>query len=495
MLYQLNKCINSKYNNYFTLTLKQFMDQTFLPIFEVTEVRGFFPSQHPLAVLPAEYQMLEQIMQDMPKTKKNGEPGLLCSIAEFERVLNDDLPFYSLEDVHDQRLLAALFRDFTFLASAWLLQPCDMSNLEGRGYGIGRDYIPAKIAQPLLTLSQKLNLRPYLDYACSYVLNNCKVIDETQPYCYENIEPIRTFYGSSSESAFIRIHAAVNKYGAEISRYIKQGFESIKCDDRESFNTALEHLIKTIQGINNILSHMLVDNKLSDYNQFRVYLMGTKENPSFTHGRGVLYEGSTPEIRLKIRGPSGAMDSIMPALDNFYEVTQVYPHNPLTGLLRKLRTYKPKEHIEFLEFIESQASDLKVREYVLSNKESTTLYYISLELLKHFRGTHKCFIHIYIGLMAKGTSGADIATWVNNQYETVEKLIEEWEKKIDEEYLDQTIKRLEITWRKKLAKVHSEKLLKVFCPIKKTASGFGSPLSAPLSLDNKLLCKYKIIKV
>lgn len=69
--------------------------------------------------------------------------------------------------------------------------------------------------------------------------------------------------------------------------------------------------------------------------------MGTKNQPMFPNG--VVYRGVDDQKRF-YRGESGANDSIIPTLDNLFEVTSQLPTNPLTAILKDFRTYRPANH-------------------------------------------------------------------------------------------------------------------------------------------------------
>lgn len=63
----------------------------------------------------------------------------------------------------------ALFRDYTFWASAYLLEPCHQHLLRhGDSYGLGRELLPRNIAVPLCKLAARLGMRPFMEYATSY---------------------------------------------------------------------------------------------------------------------------------------------------------------------------------------------------------------------------------------------------------------------------------------------------------------------------------------
>ncbi|CAJ0644159.1 5620_t:CDS:2 [Entrophospora sp. SA101] len=99
---------------------------------------GFLPRQDPLVNLPDKFYALDYILKNMPiNLSKNGEKKGLLAKGELGNVVLNDLPLYDVNDINDQRFLSALFRDYTFLASAYLLEPCDIMFREKKDYGLG----------------------------------------------------------------------------------------------------------------------------------------------------------------------------------------------------------------------------------------------------------------------------------------------------------------------------------------------------------------------
>ena len=81
----------------------------------------------------------------------SGTPGLLATFTFGATVLKD-LPDLS-EEVEAFRgnlpVMNALYRDYSFVASAYLLEPCHERWLMGEGYGLGRQRLPRQVARPL----------------------------------------------------------------------------------------------------------------------------------------------------------------------------------------------------------------------------------------------------------------------------------------------------------------------------------------------------------
>ncbi len=95
--------------------------------FSVGELNGFLPRDDPLEVLPGDFHKLEELLQRMPFTCKDGSEGLL-RYGQFGDAILNELPDYSnkIDKITDERLISALFRDYAFATSGYILEPCGM---------------------------------------------------------------------------------------------------------------------------------------------------------------------------------------------------------------------------------------------------------------------------------------------------------------------------------------------------------------------------------
>lgn len=119
-------------------------DDSLLPQFLVGPENGFLPRQDPLAVLPGRFAALDDLLRRMTIRRRDGSAGLLAAGA-FGDAVDRDLPLIEVDDIADGRQLAALYRDYTFAASAYLLEPCDLHWRRDRQYGLGRDRLPRQM--------------------------------------------------------------------------------------------------------------------------------------------------------------------------------------------------------------------------------------------------------------------------------------------------------------------------------------------------------------
>lgn len=127
-----------------------------LPAFMVSTTRGFLPRQDPVHALPSEFDIVESLLQRMPIKTASGEPGLLAKSALGEAVLRElpDLSEAIEQYRHDLPLMTAIYRDYSFLASAYLLEPCHERFMQGLDYGLGRQILPSNIARPIAKVAE-----------------------------------------------------------------------------------------------------------------------------------------------------------------------------------------------------------------------------------------------------------------------------------------------------------------------------------------------------
>ena len=128
--------------------------------FTVTTTTGFLPCRSPPLRLPAQFDALSAILDDMPITKADGSAGLLATFKLGPLIDSGALPDLSSHisglrlqngDL-DLEAVTALFRDYSFLASAYLFEPCweTWSKNHDAGFGLGRGLLPQCIAAPLV---------------------------------------------------------------------------------------------------------------------------------------------------------------------------------------------------------------------------------------------------------------------------------------------------------------------------------------------------------
>lgn len=402
--------------------------------FAVGPENGFLPKHDPLAVLPKEYKEMESLLDRMRLQRLNGEPGLLAT-GDFGAACDNELPEYDVSKVQDGQLLSALYRDLTFVASAYLLEPCDIQFRKDKTYGLGRQTLPRNIAVPLNIVAEKIGQKPFMEYALSYALYNYKRKDLSKPLDYDNLDLIRAFSGYPDEYGFILVHVAMVRHSGALTSAALRALNGASDGNRDDFNRGMKDMLETYQAINNVMETMWGRSKPEAYMSYRTFIMGTKNQPMFPNG--VMYEGVSDEP-FKLRGESGANDSMVPLGDNLLELTGKMPTNPLTEVLRDFRSYRPRNHQQFLQYVQDRASALELRQYATADPTSAALYLANLDQIRAFRHRHWSFTREYILRHTKhpvATGGSPIVTWLPNQLDAVLQAIRDTDLAIDRDAL------------------------------------------------------------
>ncbi|KAJ7455946.1 indoleamine 2,3-dioxygenase gamma type [Mycena galericulata] len=441
-------------------------EDTRLPAFMVSTTRGFLPRSEPIVTLPEEFNPLESILSRMPMRTLDGTPGLLAQCALGETVLKElpDLT-WAIEKYADNLLLQnALYRDYSFLASAYLLEPCHERFVRGEPYGLGRQTLPKNISLPISRCAEIAGFKPFMEYAGSYALYNYQLADPTKGLEYSNLRLIRAFeHGldpSSSEAGFVLVHVDMVKNSGPLIAGVMSSLAACASNDRTSFNEGLETIVQAMTKVNSVMDNMWAKSKPNDYTSFRTFIFGITSQSMFPNG--VIYEGVSEEP-LSFRGESGANDSMIPLCDNFLQISM--PSTPLTAILKDFRAYRPGNHKDFLEYVNTRSAALGLKEYALSDKQSASAYLRILNQVRDFRWRHWCFTREYIlkkTAHPTATGGSPIVTWLPNQLIAVmDEMVKVWEgadKELDgcEDLMERTIVQRE-TLQKEVDKYSKER--------------------------------------
>lgn len=135
------------------------VDLTTPCIFKDLKNHGYLPSTKPMLELPSQFAGINQLLDDMTWIQADGSEGLLAR-NKLRSTVDAELPDYMAEiakvDKADERLNAALFRDFSMLSAAYLLEPCHINYKATKEYGLGSDFLPETIAVPLNELCKRV---------------------------------------------------------------------------------------------------------------------------------------------------------------------------------------------------------------------------------------------------------------------------------------------------------------------------------------------------
>jgi len=389
--------------------------------FSVDPTHGFLPIAEPLAQLPESFTSLQKLIDQMPIVKDNGSPGLLAIEGAFEKAVMN-LPNYVdlVKSEQDPFVLAALFRAYGFVTSAYTLAPSHHSFLKTGKYGKAHGVLPSNIAQPFAAVAEKLEVYPWIDYHYAYSLGNYQKIDKSKGFEWTNLAMAAKFSGMDDERGFIMLHVDINQYSPDMIGAVHSILAAI--DDQESLTKPIDLLAIAMNKMNDRRKLMWEASRWKHYNDFRVFIMGVKGNDDL-FPNGLLYEGVWDEPKA-YRGQTGAQDNIIPTADIVSGVIHYYPQNQLTSYLMDLRQYRPMCIQNFFKELANQMSQkpLAKRLIAADNQLGMQALMSVYEEIYLFRNGHWQFVQKYImqnTAYPKATGGTPITSWIPNQIKAV----------------------------------------------------------------------------
>ncbi|KAF2710259.1 hypothetical protein K504DRAFT_377907 [Pleomassaria siparia CBS 279.74] len=476
-------------------------DDHSIPSFMVSTTRGFLPRQEPIIELPAEFAAVESLLQRMPVKKLDGTPGLLANFTFGDTVLKEltDLSSEVEKYRHDLVVMNALYRDYSFIASAYLLEPCHERFLNGEPYGLGRQSLPSSIALPIVKVAEIVGFKPFMEYAGSYALFNYRLEVPEKGLEYDNLRLIRAFeHGldpSSSEAGFVLVHIAMVKQSGALVQGTVDMLQGSIAKEREMFNDGLRTLVGALRNVNAVMNTMWNRSKPAGYTTFRTFIFGITSQSMFPNG--VVYEGVSEEP-MSFRGESGANDSMIPLCDNLLQIKM--PETPLTEILKDFRQYRPGNHREFLEAVRDSAEQSALKDFAIGDSVSAALYLQALDQVRDFRWRHWCFTREYILKQTKhptATGGSPIVTWLPNQLQAVLAQMVDTATYCGNingvsDIMDNANHQRE-TLQKEVSKYCSEREVTVFWDVTLPECQIGRMMTYRMFLANDLMYKYNLL--
>jgi indoleamine 2,3-dioxygenase len=378
--------------------------------FNISSMNGFLPVLDPLRKLPSQFKELQDLINDLPQT-------LLIPNKIVERV--NSIPYYDvfdIDNIDNIDILQALFRAYTFITSSYTLELSYQTFLKTGKYGEARRLLPKHIAKPLVMISEKLKVYPWLDYHYAYSLGNYVKKDTLNSLHWKNLDMACKFIGSTDEIGFIMLHVYINELSPQL---VNSVIEYSKNFDKKY----LEQAGFVMEQINQRRREMWEASRPNHYNDFRVFIMGIKGNTEL-FGEGLVYEDCFNNQPQQFRGQTGAQDSIIPMMDIFTGVVDFYPNNKLTEYLLDLRSYRPVCVQDFFKDLRDYYSVNPIYKKLSDEQDIEGLLYLLkiVDEIYLFRNGHWQFVQKYIMENTDypmATGGTPITSWLINQIESV----------------------------------------------------------------------------
>ena len=389
--------------------------------FNVSSDHGFLPIKDPLRVLPEEYSLLQETINELHvfqnytnDTENKGILGIADEIVLKVKNIPDYSEIIYLET--DPFILQALFRAYAFITSGFTLEKSYQEFLKSGNYGKARQLLPKNIAKPFVLVSTKIEAYPWMDYHYGYSLGNYVKKDPAGDLDWKNLDMACKFTGTPDEIGFIMVHVYINEVSPKLIQSVTEYGKTTNID-------SLKKCGENLQEINRRRRDMWTASRHERYNDFRVFIMGIKGNDSI-FGEGLIYEDCFNNEPQQYRGQTGAQDNIIPMMDIFSGIVDYYPDNKLTEYLIDLRTYRPTCIQNYLTDLRSYYKEKPLIKQLMDQGSYEGLVYL-LKIVDEvylFRNGHWQFVQKYIMSNTKyafATGGTPITSWLINQIEAV----------------------------------------------------------------------------
>jgi indoleamine 2,3-dioxygenase len=341
------------------------------------DVHAFgFLTARPIIDVPG-YERVTRLARELPEIIAHGSTTLRDDL--------DRLPLLCVTNMKDHDHMRALMRDYHYLQSAYALAEPKVQK------------IPFSLAVPSHQLAERLGQKPVLSYA-SVILENWQ-LEEGIEFSVDKVRPIRTFTKSRDEVGFLIPHVCIEKCAGRALR------ELVPLQNDQS-EACIENIVRCLCVIKGTLDEMrIMFGWITKMCEPSVYFESIR--PWLNVFKDVIFEGVANYDRPQsFIGASGAQSSVMPAIDAALGIR--HAQNYFSAYVEKLRTYMPREHVQFIEDIEN-GPDLRSFVKEKCTKDLTDAYHSCIESVIAFRRAHGAFATRYItahDAKVRGTGGS-----------------------------------------------------------------------------------------
>lgn len=355
-----------------------------------TFTRGFLPKTDPLSRLSPAFASWEKFATELPKW--------LMSNALRDEI--KQLPHFPVDQLSSDAEMERAMVILSYLGQAFVW--ADLQH--------PAEIIPRSIAIPWCQVADYLNRPPILSYA-SYALNNWRRIDPSGEIELGNIVLLQNFLAGMDEEWFILVHVDIEAKAIPGIQATMPAFAAIQAEKSEillqQFNIIKQSLQKMVISLKRMPERC---DPYIYYNRVRPYIHGWKNNPALP--QGIIYQGveAYQDKPVQFKGETGAQSSIIPMFDAFFGID--HKENPLKIHLTEMQNYMPKDHRQFLSYVNNHNI---VRPFMQKHSDFIELkdcYNHCLELINEFRSVHLSYAAHYIQKQHQTSGGnpTDIGT-------------------------------------------------------------------------------------
>jgi len=280
------------------------------------------------------------------------------------------------------------------------------------GLGAETRTVPRCVASGFVECSRKLGRKPMLDYA-DCVLYNWEMIDPHAGFTPSNLRLLRRFTGLIDEEWFFKSHLIVESAAAGVVAGVRLGAEAIERSDWHGLAANLATIEECFGRVaRDALPVMFERNEsmgqLCDYSIFFNALRPLMAGGDF------VFQGQYDDVAQHLPGPSGAMSTLLPALDAFFGVEN--SSRKLDDLLRTFSKSMPRPHREFLRSLRERGASARAAA-VAHPEVLADRFDRCVDLILDFRWKHLHMVKKYLveklGRGVVGTGGTDALDYLH----------------------------------------------------------------------------------
>ncbi|CAK0876631.1 unnamed protein product, partial [Prorocentrum cordatum] len=323
------------------------------------EEHGFLPRNDPVGVEALHgtgFEVFARLADDLPSLGITGELRRM-------RAATDDVELLQ-QDEAERAFAVVGYTMVAYWRSGKLehTQGLDISRSSGGGgcapqggscaMDASADHLPAFLAEPMLALSKRLQRPPMVDYA-STVLYNWVRIDPAGPISMTNVRCAVRLTGLLDEEWFFKTHVVIE---SEASHVISAVIGAMRAAEAEEESELLEHLVSLEDAMWRVVRACLpimYERDVSGTPKCCPDIFYTILRPLIKSG-DLVFEGESGPRSIFLNGPSGAMSTLLPAVDAALGIKMT--SDKLRAALEKFELSMPRGHREFLAKLRGQTS-------------------------------------------------------------------------------------------------------------------------------------------
>lgn len=336
--------------------------QTSSPLWEVKSF-GFLPSRDPVSVdalRSTAFEALAELADLIPAMSvTNSFRSFLDGDVELQQKLRRCADSNAIESLSEDQLQRA------FTVAGFVMIAYWRGGTHPYANGISAELprtaqakddskpppcrLPDYLSLPLLALSKKVGRPPTVDYV-STVLYNWERIDPKGPIVVDNIRCTMRLTGLGDEEWFFKTHVVIE---SEAAPAVSAMIGAMKAENDSELLGHLHALEEALWRVVRACMPLMYERAADGVPRCSEHIFYQIIRPLISTG-SIIFEGTDDPTPRMLHGPSGAMSSLLPAVDAVLGIQT--SSEKLAKALKMFQGSMPPEHVDFLTRLRNQQS-------------------------------------------------------------------------------------------------------------------------------------------